>query len=182
MTPIGAAALMLIASFTVWSIAGWKQLRVSSAGQLFRLRNTAVLYGLVPCFLWALIALISAGRLPPLLIAFGSALAFLAHAASEPSGVGFWHHKRLRPIGIGLALAAALGLGLFVAEVVLIPVVFAAAIFHRHQRRGTALVTQCFDDVDGLRSKLLTLEAERLSDALIGPTRKNTDDRRSRAG
>lgn len=146
-----------------WSLAGWRHLAYGSAAHIFRLRNSAVTVGLASTFLVALLMMPAVGLTGTHFGAFFCALALGAHAALDPSKPSLWHHKRIRPIFAVGAVLVGWVLARYTPQTELIPALFAAAIFHRHQRGGVGVIVQCFTDLDALRTKVVALEAERTS-------------------
>ena len=159
------ALFVLAGNFVLWrwSLAGWRHLAYGSAAHIFRLRNSAVTVGLASTFLVALLGMPAFGLLSTQAAAFLCTLAFAAHAALDPGKPSFWHHRRLRPLFVVGMIAAAYVLARHTPQPELVPALFAAAIFHRHQRGGVAVIVQCFTDLDALRTKVVALEAERTS-------------------
>lgn len=159
------ALMVLSGTFVLWrwSLAGWRHLAHGSAAHIFRLRNSAVTVGLASTFLVALFAMPAIGLVSPYASALSCALALAAHAALDPSKPSFWHHRRLRPIFAVAMLALGYVLARFTPQPELVPALYAAAIFHRHQRGGVAVIVQCFTDLDALRTKVVALEAARAS-------------------
>lgn len=185
----GVLALGLIAGFAAWSLGGSWRLRRSSAAHLFRGRTFTALIGLMPCFGLTLVAMTlrESSLFVHLPIAVLSGVAFLAHCATDPGRRGFWHHRRLRPVGVAATGAFAVGLAMGLPIPELIPLAFAAMTFHRHQRETTEVMVRCFEDVEGLRGKLLSLDAARrlkpASDTGTAPVgRENWHDKHVKAG
>lgn len=155
--------MVLVGTFGLWrwALAGWRHLAYGSAVHIFRLRNSAVSIGLFGTLVAAVLGMPAIGWLSPYSSALLCVLAMAAHAALDPSKPAVWHHARLRPIFTGGLLLIGYGLARYAPRAELIPALFAAVIFHRHQKGGVVVVAQCFKDLDALRTKVLTLEAAR---------------------
>ncbi len=147
----------------LWSATGQGGLAGSSVAHIVRQRRWTASIGLGSCLLLTLLG----PRLPALLSCSLAAVVFCGYAAMEPNRTGFWYHQRLRRIGCAAAaLIAAAGSVLLADAASVMPVLAAAAIYHRHLRGDAALLGRTLADVEGLRVRLLTLEVDaRIDDA-----------------
>lgn len=177
----GLLAFGLIVVLTAGALAGWRRLRLTQAAPLAWRRQISAFVGLAPCGVLTLLlgTVDGAPLLNPLAGALLAAAAFFAHCATDPSRVGFWHHRRLRPLGIIATIAGTAALGLLFPRPELIPLAFAVAIFLRHQRATATLLVQGLDDVEALRQKLLSRDAAAQAQ---GVAPENWHDKVAKAG
>lgn len=177
---VTALTLAAILFLWAWSVAGTAVLAATTNGPTFRARARAASAAYAILFVLTILASFELAWLPPPAVGVGAALALFLHADMDPRRVGFWHHRRLRPIGVVFTLALGAALGVFIAWPALIPAAFACAIFHRHQLGALALAEQAYADVDAMRVKLLSqITNERFSAQTAHEAR---DDRGSEAG
>ncbi len=173
-----AVALIGIALFGIWARLGRRAYHVAEAGRLFERRLSASLLPFVALALLVPLA-VRVGALPlggPVVGALAAG-AYVVYVARDPLRGGFWHHRRLRKLGtLAFVLAGAVSARLVPAPE-LVPLAFAALVFHRHQKIAAALVVQQLADGEAQRLKLLSFRAEARYGTLAA-----ADDRTSKAG
>lgn len=157
-----------------WSVLGWRHLAASVHGEQIRTRNIAVSFGLALCFM----ATISTLWFPFLLSGPLTAIAALVHSALEPSRETFWHHRRVRMLGIMALVGIALLMSWFFPSPFL-PLLGATFIFHVHHRQNRRLMGRLLLEIDQLTRRNLSLTADTHNDRIINP--ESGDDILSKA-
>ena len=152
-----------IALLWFWAGLGRRQATTASAAPRARGRFGAVSAGLGLCLVVSL-GLVAAGPaaaggIVGMAVGVVGASAVTLHVALDPARTGFWHHRRLRPLGFGLLLAAGLLLGAYLSDVALLPLVFASLVFQRHLGGTAALLAQSRRDIEDLQTHNQSLVA-----------------------
>lgn len=146
----------------------------TASAPLIRSRNKAITVGFFGCFGLGLLSFldlsVSMGRLAPL----AGLTAYFSYLHLDPTKVGYWHHRRMRPIGIFIGLLGTLIFGVFSFDQTLSALFFATLIFHRHQKFSRFLVQDQLRNQELLRKKILYLEADCLSLSARGESHRQT--------
>ena len=90
----------------------------------------------------------------------------------------FWHHLRLRALGIMATLAITLLLAWYLPDAAMVPILVGAVIAYCHQRQGALLLAESFIELDDLRAKITALEANASQKKALQSVR----DKRPKAG
>lgn len=143
----------------IWSLLGRQAYRSNAAGRLFERRQSAA----TEPFALLLVLTPLAANAPNKLLSAASgvvaALIYVRYVALDPFRTGFWHHRRIRPLGVGAAVVAGIGFALYGPSPALTPLAFAALVFNRYLRLTMALTAQQFVDNEAQRQKLLAHHA-----------------------
>lgn len=173
-----AVALIGIALFGIWAQLGRRAYHIAEAGRLFERRLAASLLPFVTLALLVPLAVrVGSWTVGGVVVGALAAVTYVVYVARDPLRGGFWHHRRLRKLGTVACVVAGAVAARFVPAPEVVPLAFAALVFHRHQRIAADLVVQQLADGEAQRLKLLSFRAEARHATLAA-----ADDRTSKAG
>lgn len=170
--PIDEVSIALATGATAllwwWSTLGRRGGGGAAVQHLLRGRFIAASAALLPLTLLAAASASLARLTHPAAVGVLAAAAFCVREALDPLLPGFWHHKRLRPLGLVGAVACGALLGLVVPRPELAPLIGAVLVFHRHAIGAKDLFSQSLSEIDALSRKVQALDATlRLERALL---------------
>ena len=164
-----------IALIWAWSLLGRKAFRAHTGGRLFAHRQAAATQ---PFAILLALALAGYAATSPVLAAalgVASSAAYMRYVALDPLRTGFWHHRRLRLVGIAVLAAVGALIGLYAPAAAFAPLATAALVFSRYLRLSVAMTEQHLTDLDAQRQKLLfeaARAAARASDKVVDKAAK----------
>jgi len=170
LAPIGRLFSWLV------GLAGGLGLGDSSTARLLRRRARLTLMAVAIVAIGLALALLTEepGSGTGLLTGLVAAGGFTIHVILDPARLGFWHHRRLKFIGLGVQAAAIL-VQTFWLPAWTLPLAAILLIALRHQKAVHTLVAGELANAESLRIKVLGLQAE-AQQKLLG------DDKGRRAG
>jgi hypothetical protein len=157
--PVTAACGAAIAVLWAWTLVGRKAFQAQGGGRLFALRQAAAAPQLAFLTLLAPLALLATDPFLQLVLGAAAGLAFVRYVAADPLKTGFWHHRRLRPVGAAACVTAGAALAVYGPFVALAPLAFAVLVFNRHLRLTAAMTEQNLKDLEAQRQRLVARAA-----------------------
>ena len=154
-----ATTAAVVAIFALWSRRGLSRLGKTAAGPTYRSVANATVSALGLTLALAAVAILARGLAAPELMApaVGGCLSLpvLLHAAMDPTRRGFWHHRRVRPLGILAFAVLGAVLGRLAADPVLTAPIMAIVIFQRHLASTQAIAADAHEELAAIRQKLV---------------------------
>lgn len=161
-------AVLGIALLWTWSLLGRRAYRAYTSGRLFENRQAATMQPfalLLGVAAAAPFSSLHAAGAP--FIGIASALIYARYVALDPLRSGFWHHRRLRPIGVGVCLGVGATIAWYAPAPAMAPLLFAALVFNRYLKLSVAITEQQLADLEAQRQKLLSYTATDLAASAV---------------
>jgi len=164
-----AFTLCAIGCFWRWGISGWQNFRGSPYSRIISGRNASMnmCLGILTASCIVAVPISQLSDITHIMLGFVSGLTICLHAALDPNHEGFWHHRRLKWLVAAFILGSFSFLGSVLPEPVMLPLISAGFIYHRHHVLRIKLISQSLSDIQALKRKLLSLEAQKSQQVIL---------------